>query len=109
MVRGSQKIRKAVKHICPAPIVHTVDRPVDIVVYKTRTGLAWYALLVGLLIGYAIAMFIIKKNDPIQYPVYINRIDPSLQAKLSECQADWQADQITKKLLQTKIKRLELP
>jgi len=40
-------------------------------------------------------------------PYAVYRPDPQTTAKLEDCQTDWQSDQITKKLLRIKIKRLE--
>lgn len=88
----------------PPPIVHTVDRPVEKVVYRDIVPL-W---VICLIIAGAFAIGW-KCAPTSSYPVYINRIDPSVQAKLSDCQSDWQADQVTKRLLNLKIKRLEMP
>lgn len=42
----------------------------------------------------------------IEYPVY--RPDPETSAKLQACQDEWRDDQITKKLLRMKLKKMEL-
>lgn len=95
-------------HKCPPPIVHTVDRPVEKIVYRAYP-LSVIACALFLIGGTALFILTYPIEKRVPYPVYITRIDPAIQAKLDECKTDWQSDQIEKKLLKAKIRRLEMP
>lgn len=73
----------------------------------------WYKVMIALLIGLGVGeLFGWSYPDwkpIIEQPYAVYRPDKETDVKLADCQDSWKSDQIEKKLLRLKIKRMELP